>query len=177
MFAVSLKDWNHLQPKVRTLWRIEGAMTATILALIGLPFDIIFLRTLKGYPLPVGVTTLIFFALLLVWNLWLAGRSYDLYRYRVGNDDLAVAKGVFWRNRRFISRARIQHVDITAGPIVRALGLVHVSIFVGGQAMAAVSIPGLSAGEGEKLRDALLKTSPAAPPTVTPSDPGVPPVG
>jgi len=152
-------------------------MTATFLALFALPFDIFLLRQWKAYPIPMGLTSVAIFVIFLALNLWLASRSYELYRFRVGSDDLAVARGVFWRNRRYISRARIQHVDITAGPIVRMLGLVHVSIYVGGQAMAAVSIPGLSAGEGEKLRDTLLK-GPAIEAQATPpiSEPGVPPV-
>jgi len=177
MFGTSVSHWNQLQAKVKTLWRIEGAITATVISLFILPFELTLLRQVKSNPVPTGLLTLGAFLLLLAWNLWLASRSYELYRYKVGDDDLAVAKGVFWRSRRYVSRARIQHVDITAGPIVRALGLVHVSIYVGGQAMAAVSIPGLSAREGERLRDILLRVAEPTPTMPPPPAPGEPSLG
>jgi membrane protein YdbS with pleckstrin-like domain len=50
-------------------------------------------------------------------------------------------------------------VDVTSGPIDRALGLVHVSLHVAGSAGAVLTIPGLAPAEAETLREALLESA------------------
>jgi hypothetical protein len=53
----------------------------------------------------------------------------------------------------------VQHVDVTSGPIDRALGLVHVSLHVAGSAGPVLAIPGLSPADAETLREALLESA------------------
>lgn len=156
MFSGRIEGWTKLEPTVQKLWRLEGLIWTGILAVTVTIIDYFVNRSRSDYPLPPGLVGGLFGVVLIIWIQYLVGRSFDMYRYRLDEGELGVAKGVFWRSRRYISRARIQHVDVTAGPIAQALNLVSLSVFVGGQAMAAVSIPGLSVQEGERLRRALL---------------------
>ncbi len=172
--ALSLEGWSLLEPKVKTLWRIQSAITGVILTGVSLPFDIFILRSEGRFIVPIGVIPAVLALLTIGLPIFLAGRKYDMYRYRLGDDDLSVAHGIFWRTMRFINRARIQHVDIAAGPIARKLGLCDMSVYVGGQVGAAVQIPGLSPQEAERIREILLRSAklhleapPAVPPMAT----------
>lgn len=178
--ALETETWEMLEPQVKTLWRVENLITTLVIALIvGVP-EFLITRRLDNWRVPPLTITVALLVISLGIGQWIVGRSYHLYRFRLGEDDLAVAKGVFWRSWRFVSRNRIQHVDISAGPIARALGLVNVSLFVGGMPMAAVSIPGLTEARGEQLRATLIKDTPkpapeepapATPPTIPLADP------
>lgn len=179
MAPLSIDSWDLLEPKVKTLWRIQAAIGGVILSLISVPVEIalFFNRGTNGYPLPPGLITVPLLLLTVALPIFLAGRKYDMYRYRLGDSDLAVAHGIYWRTQRFVNRARIQHVDISSGLIARALGLCEMSVFVGGQVGAAVQIPGLNDARAEEIRAVLLagnSDEPASAPPVAP--PPVPPM-
>lgn len=163
--ATDISGWKHLHENVRKLWRISNLITGVVVAGFAVIPDLIIRKSAEKWPLfPFAIP---FFVLVLIVGLgqWIVGRSFECYRYELGEDDLAVAKGVFWKSWRFVNRNRIQHVDLSSGPIARALGLVHVSVFVGGMQAAAVSIPGLSTHDAELLRSKLIKaTTEAIPP-------------
>lgn len=150
--------WTGLEPKVKTLWMCESAISGLFMAGLGFVADLI-IRSARdgawtiGY---IGVPALILFV---GGGILLVSSRFNNAKYHLGGEDLAYGHGIFWKSRRYIARARVQHVDITAGPIARALNLVHLSVFVGGQAAAAISIPGLSPEEGERLRSTLLESA------------------
>ncbi len=156
MFDATLNQWSYLEGNVKKLWRVEALVSTFFLCLFLGIAEFVLTRSVKKWPLPPMVITGGVFLLFLIISFSIISKRYQLYRYRLGEDDLAVASGVFWRKRRFISRARVQHVDISAGPIMRAFGLVKVQVYVGGQAMPAGEIPGLSAGDAEILRNRML---------------------
>ncbi len=161
MLPFETDQWESLEPQVRTLWRISGVINAFIIAaLAAIPEFLITPKLRPEYLLPTGVITGTVFVIILIAGQVFVNLTYKNYRFSLGDDDLSVAKGVLWKSWRFISRNRVQHVDITAGPIARLLGLVHVSIYVGGMQTAAVSIPGLTKSRGEDLRHKLIRDVP-----------------
>jgi membrane protein YdbS with pleckstrin-like domain len=107
---------------------------------------------------PPLVGVLVFVAVLLL-GLWHARLLYASWRWALRDDDVYASYGVVWRVTRAIPRVRVQHVDVTSGPIDRALGLVHVSLHVAGSAGAVLTIPGLAPAEAETLREALLESA------------------
>lgn len=157
---VDISTWSKLEPKVQNLWRVSNGIWAAVLAGFTIIPDLIIRKTTEeSWPLFPFAIPLIAFVVLGIFTQWIVGRSYQCYRYKLGEDDLAVAKGVFWKSWRFVNRNRIQHVDLTSGPISRALGLVEVSIYVGGMPTAAATIPGLSQYDAEQLRSSLVKAA------------------
>ena len=91
-----------------------------------------------------------------VLGLLHARALYDSWRWALRADDVVARYGVVFRVTRSIPRVRVQHVDVTSGPIDRALGFVQVSLHVAGSAGAVLTIPGLAPAEAETLREALL---------------------
>jgi len=181
---IDIQSWKKLEPKVQTLWRVTNGLMSLGLACLAIIPDLILRSEFKKWPLFPFALPLIAFVIIAALTQWIVGRSYQCYRYELGEDDLAVAKGVFWKSWRFVNRNRIQHVDLTSGPIARTLGLVEVSIYVGGMPLAAVTIPGLSMAEGEKLRSTLVRAGdapgsmmvapPVEQPTTEPTEPPMP---
>jgi uncharacterized protein len=68
--------------------------------------------------------------------------DYEHYRYEVTELGLYVARGWLWRRWQIVPHARVQTVDTTAGPLLRAFGLVAVEVSTA-SAAGSTSIPGL----------------------------------
>ena len=170
MLHEQIKEWAQLDPAVRQLWRIEAAIGGVILATVIVTIDLAVSKATGSNPVPGGVVGGLVALSLFLWLQYVAVKKFDFWRYDVGEDELGVAHGIWWQARIYVPRARIQHVDITAGPISRALGLATVTVFVGGQAGAVAVIPGLATEEADQFRRTLMKLDKATPPPVLPPE-------
>jgi membrane protein YdbS with pleckstrin-like domain len=91
---------------------------------------------------------------LVVLRAVLVVRSVRSWGYAERAEDLLVRHGIFIRRLSIVPYARMQFVDVTAGPLERALGLATVSLHTAAAASDA-SVPGLEAEEATRLRDSL----------------------
>ncbi|MBI5160862.1 MAG: PH domain-containing protein [Micrococcales bacterium] len=76
--------------------------------------------------------------------------------YRLRQDDLVFRRGILWQRVVAVPYGRMQLVDVTRGPIERALGMSQLKL-VTAAAASAVSIPGLPQADAESLRDSLVE--------------------
>ena len=81
-------------------------------------------------------------------------RSIRSWGYAERAEDLLVRHGLLVRRLSIVPYARMQFVDVTAGPIERAAGLATVTLHTAAAASDAV-VPGLEAAEATRLRDQL----------------------
>jgi membrane protein YdbS with pleckstrin-like domain len=81
-------------------------------------------------------------------------RRYAAWGYLEREDDLLVCRGVLVRRTSVVPYGRMQHVDVTAGPLARRFGLAMVTMHTAAAATDA-SVPGLLAEEASRLRDRL----------------------
>lgn len=144
-------DWVRVSPRLVIARRIVLAIAAipavviiTVLAFLPDVADAIPL-TLSG----VGLATF-------VWAWWLIGRRVRSYAYSEREDDLLVASGILFRRLAIVPYGRMQLVDVTAGPIDRALGITTVQLHTAA-ATTDASIPGLEPAEAAALRDRLAR--------------------
>jgi membrane protein YdbS with pleckstrin-like domain len=103
------------------------------------------------------------------WAFWIAGavavgavvtiafepRRVRSIAYRLRADDLVFKRGIMFQRQVAVPYGRMQLVDITRGPIARAMGLADLK-FVTAAAATAVTVPGLPAEEADRLRDELV---------------------
>ena len=103
------------------------------------------------------------------WVLWAAialgvssliGIAFEPRRvrsiaYRLREDDLLFRRGIMFQRQVAVPYGRMQLVDITRGPVARALGLADLK-FVTAAASTAVTVPGLPMEEADRLRDELV---------------------
>ncbi|WP_394553083.1 PH domain-containing protein [Agromyces sp. MMS24-JH15] len=82
-------------------------------------------------------------------------RRVRAIRYRLREDDLLFRRGIMFQRQVAVPYGRMQLVDITRGPVARALGLADLK-FVTAAAATAVTVPGIPLEEAERLRDELV---------------------
>jgi hypothetical protein len=81
-------------------------------------------------------------------------RSVRSWGYAERDDDLLVRHGLMVRRLSIVPYARMQFVDVSAGPLERMFGLATVELHTAAAGSDA-RIPGLEAAEAARLRDRL----------------------
>lgn len=99
---------------------------------------------------------------LLVLLLSLPQRRYRSWGYALEPLRLRLVRGYFVRIETEVPFGRVQHIDVTRGPIERALGLGTLVLHTAGSHNATVALPGLAAADAERMRDTIRARTPAA---------------
>ena len=89
-----------------------------------------------------------------VWRVTVIFRAVKAWGYAERDNDLLVRHGLLVRRLSIVPYARMQFVDVTAGPLERAFGLATVQLHTAAAASDA-KIPGLPPDEASRLRDRL----------------------
>lgn len=142
---------NPLDPRVQTYWLVQGLIGAgvvaalviagtVIAALVGASTAAWLIGTLGGVAVLVAVALAVGIPRL----------DYRHYRYEVTDLGLYVARGWLWQRHQVVPHARVQTVETTVGPLMRALGLVSVDITTASSG-GGLSIPGLSPDVADRL--------------------------
>jgi len=93
---------------------------------------------------------------LLAWEIWLARRQVRALGYAERADDLLIRRGILFRSIVVVPYGRMQYVDVTAGPLQRALGIATVRLHTAA-AQTDATIPGLVPEAADALRDRLTE--------------------
>lgn len=81
------------------------------------------------------------------------------FTFRVHEDELQIKKGIFVRKQLYLSRDRIQVIDITEGIIQRIFGLVKVEVKTAGSGTESATISAITYENALKLRSLLRNGS------------------
>jgi len=143
-----------LDPRFVTMQR-ELARYVTALVALGL---------LVGLPLSLGVRR--WYWWLPIWLVatvvsgWWFYRwpaiEYQHTRYALAEDGIEIHRGVVWREVVNVPRSRVQHTDVSQGPLERKHSLGRLVIYTAGTADSKVELPGLDHRTALSLRDQLL---------------------
>lgn len=82
--------------------------------------------------------------------------AYRHRSYRVDELGLEIHRGVYWRTITNVPRSRIQHTDVSQGPLERAHGLGTLVVYTAGTQHAQVKLPGLELAVAQRIRTHLL---------------------
>jgi len=93
-------------------------------------------------------------ALVWLWAATVIWRQVRAIGYVEREDDLLLRKGVMFRSLVVVPYGRMQYVDVTAGPLARALGIASVQLHTAAPGTDA-TIDGLEPAEAARLRDRL----------------------
>lgn len=103
--------------------------------------------------LPPGIVTIPLLVLLFYPVLVAPGRRYRAWGYAMDADELRIARGVWTRIETIVPLARVQHVDVSQGPIERTFGVCRLVLHTAGTMHSRVVLPGLARASAEALRD------------------------
>jgi membrane protein YdbS with pleckstrin-like domain len=151
--------FERLDPRIIHVRQIVGLVTSGIMATVAL-FALIGVAaamrpawSLIGF----GAVAWVVATALLSWWLWTwPGKAYQFASYRLDADGLEIRRGVIWRAVINVPRTRVQHTDVSQGPIERSHGLSTLVVHTAGTDHAQVALPGLSREDALALRDQLL---------------------
>lgn len=91
----------------------------------------------------------------LLVNAAFAFRRVRALGYVLRADDLLFRRGIMFERVVAVPYGRLQLVDVTRGPVLRALGLASLK-FVTASAATGITLPGLRHEDAEALRDRLV---------------------
>lgn len=94
--------------------------------------------------------------ILLGWLAWLIPRQVHNIGYATEEKDFVVRRGALFRSLNVIPYGRIQFVDVSEGPIERALGISTLRLHTA-SATTDATVPGLSSEQANGLRQELVK--------------------
>ena len=92
-------------------------------------------------------------AALFILSMVLAGKQYEMAGYAVREHDVAHKEGVWWRTVTIIPFNRMQHCEISQGPIQNVFGLATLRVFTAGGTSSDLAIDGLEHEEAKKIKD------------------------
>jgi membrane protein YdbS with pleckstrin-like domain len=100
---------------------------------------------------PAGMAVVVVYG---IWRSIVTVRAVRAWGYAERDQDLLVRHGLLIRRLSIVPYARMQFVDVTAGPLERAFGLATVQLHTAAAASDA-KVPGLPPEEAARLRDRL----------------------
>jgi len=77
--------------------------------------------------------------------------------YYKGEFDLLYKEGLWWKKQTALSFSRIQHIDISHGPLERRYNMATIKFFTAGGVASDLKIPGLPNELAESLRTEILQ--------------------
>ena len=120
---------------------------------------IIFLPILIASVLPYLLTQIIFLLAIPAFLLLLAilisrliVRKAQVKGISLREYDVAYRSGLFWRKTVIVAFSRVQHVEVSSGPLQRKFGLATLKFFTAGGSSVDLKVDGLSTERAEQMR-------------------------
>jgi hypothetical protein len=76
--------------------------------------------------------------------------------YRIDPEVLEIRRGVAWRRAITVPRSRVQHIDVSQGPLERSHGLASLTVYTAGTEHSQVGLKGLAHETAIAIRDHFL---------------------
>ena len=142
-------EWTAVSPKLATARRIgvavvmvPVALVAAVTAVVGDPW----------WPWLIALGAVIVHG----WSWIVIGRQVRAIGYAERPEELLVRRGVLWRAVIVVPYARLQYVDVHAGPVDRRLGIARLQLHTASAGTDA-AIAGLPPADASRLRDRLTE--------------------
>ena len=90
------------------------------------------------------------------FSYWWPAVRYRYLRYRVDESGLVIRRGVLWRSTTSIPLSRVQHTDVSQGPLQRSYSLGTLVVHTAGTDNASISLAGLQHSVALRVRDHLV---------------------
>jgi membrane protein YdbS with pleckstrin-like domain len=145
-------DMNRLEPGQLWVMRIHALVFAATIGAAALVAEAALVPALA---LPrgaiAGVAVLLIFYLVLV----APGRHYRAWGYAIDERDLRLRHGIWVETMTLVPLERVQHIDVSQGPIERGFGVCRLIVHTAGTQFSRVVLPGLSRPDAERMRDSI----------------------
>lgn len=151
-------DFKALERNYLKVFRISSAI---ITLLVSMPFTI---GSSVFWDFGWAFRALAFLGLWLVFYgmaYWYSIYWFKAYKYKLTEAGLKIHHGVFWQHQNMVPRNRVQHIDITTGPLERRYQLSKLVVHTAGTRNATITLPGLLQSDAADLRQELINSNQA----------------
>lgn len=93
--------------------------------------------------------------LALWWVLVVPARRWKHWGYAFTGSELHVAQGRWVESHTIVPVSRVQHIDVSQGPVERAFGVTTLAVHTAGTMHSIVVLPGITRETAESIRDAI----------------------
>lgn len=147
-------------PAQLRFWRWFHALGNALLGLAaGIALLVLLGEAMEGFAswgagaLTLGVLTVLLAAV----GWWYGGLRFAHYQGSLhAGEGVVLQSGVWWRSEAWVPMARLQHLDVTQGPLDRAWGMATLTLNTAGTHDHSLRIKGLPVAQAHALRAALL---------------------
>ncbi|MCB9285530.1 MAG: PH domain-containing protein [Lewinellaceae bacterium] len=87
---------------------------------------------------------------------WLILKQYEVEGYALRQRDIIHQHGYWWRSQTTVPYARVQHVEITQGPIAKQFGLSTIRIYTAGGSSSDLNISGIELDEARRIESFIV---------------------
>jgi membrane protein YdbS with pleckstrin-like domain len=148
-----------LDPRFVAQQRVVGWIVSACMSLVALTAAVA-MWFAPGVPWPVRLLLLlgsVAFSAGIAWLFYAwPAVHFRHVSYRVSDDGIEIRTGVWWRDVMNVPRSRVQHIDVSQGPLERAYGLGRLVLYTAGTDHSRVELAGLEHGVALALRNHLL---------------------
>jgi membrane protein YdbS with pleckstrin-like domain len=151
-------NWQHLDIRHVALERLGGLLFSAFVLLGGaVGFLIWWLVGGTSPALWISLGSWVLVSGMLLWSaIYWPSIAHRHARWRLDETGLEIHRGVFWRHQISVPLARLQHADVSQGPLQRRFGLGKLIVHTAGTANASVELDGLAFEVAGWLRDQLI---------------------
>ena len=139
-----------VEPGYRNVLRVRLAILWGTLTFAALIFDRLIMDGATSW-LPPLVVLLLGLAAVIV----LPNRTYRRLRYRLTGRLLQVLRGWMVHSDTVVPLVRVQHLDVTRGPVDKIFGTATLVVHTAGTHNSIVTLPGLAPERAAAIRDAI----------------------
>ncbi|WP_407271774.1 PH domain-containing protein [Radiobacillus sp. PE A8.2] len=102
----------------------------------------------------------LYIAVIAIGTILFSFLTWYRFTYKIDDDQIKIESGIIIRKERFISKNRIQSIDLTEGIVHRIFGLVKVEVQTAGSSTSAeAGLKAVKRAEGEAIREQLKNKS------------------
>jgi uncharacterized protein len=142
--------------RIDPAYRRVSLITVMIIMLILLISFGVALYLIEGLRTPVFVWIFVtIWTLITVFWVYLVYQDYHTTGYAIRDKDLVYKSGIFYRNMVVVPFNRVQHCEISQGPVSRYFGLSSLTVYTAGGSSSDVDIDGLTTENAYKLKQFL----------------------
>ena len=156
--AVSDQFWK-VDPRSVSAERISGLIFSSVLlaaAVVGLAILWFGQGEFNTLWIAIAVSVALILAALFVYTISWPWLSYQKASWRLDEEGLEIRRGVLWRHRITVPLGRVQHADVSQGPLQRQFGIGTLTVHTAGTQHASIPLEGLTYETAIELRDLIV---------------------
>jgi membrane protein YdbS with pleckstrin-like domain len=145
-----------LDRRVVPYWLLSGILSAVVFCALLVGGLAIVKNQAPDWFVTTVVAASVIGGMLVGWSLISPYLAYVRWRFFVDQQLMLMRYGIIFHEERTIPISRMQHVDLTRGPVERLFGLATLVVFTAGNEGSAFRLPGVAVDRAKQLRDQIL---------------------